>query len=80
MDAQQRLLLESAQEALSQGVSATGSATRTAVMVGITSPDYEAMSTHLSVGIYAASGGTHILVAFPVEHILYCRIIVHIVV
>ena len=56
MDAQQRLLLESAYEVLSQTGNTAGKAACTAVMVGIGTVDYVPMSEHLGNGIYVASG------------------------
>lgn len=56
MDAQQRLLLEHAAEALA-GLSHTESATAaTAVMVGIGTVDYTTVAAHLGNSLYAASG------------------------
>ncbi len=56
MDAQQRLLLEQAAQALA-GTPSTGSgADRTSVMVGIGTVDYNAVSAHLGNSLYAASG------------------------
>lgn len=61
MDAQQRLLLERAWEALAAASPAgrapdQDAAADTAVLVGIGTVDYTSMSAHLGVGIYTATG------------------------
>ena len=56
MDAQQRLLLMHAAEALSALPHAESAAAATSVMVGIGTVDYTAMVAHLGNSLYAASG------------------------
>ncbi len=56
MDAQQRLLLMQAAEALSALPHAESAAAATSVMVGIGTVDYTAMVAHLGNSLYAASG------------------------
>ena len=59
MDAQQRLLLEHAAQALANASTTVDKKldVRTSVMVGIGTVDYTAMSAHLGNSLYAASGG-----------------------
>ena len=60
MDAQQRLLLERAWEALAASAEGCApdldAAADTAVLVGIGTVDYTSMSAHLGVGIHTATG------------------------
>lgn len=56
MDPQQRLLLEAAHEALIMALNLDGSAARTSVMIGVGAGDYVTISSHLGVGMYAATG------------------------
>ena len=56
MDPQQRLLLEAAHEALIMSLNSDGSAARTSVMIGVGAGDYVTISSHLGVGMYAATG------------------------
>ena len=61
MDAQQRLLLESAYDAFGQVARTAGNVARTAVMVGIGTADYAAVSSRLGISTYLASGAVQLL-------------------
>lgn len=57
MDPQQRMLLETAHEAL-QGlpVSETAASRQTSVLIGIGTVEYTTLAAHLGTGIYVATG------------------------